>query len=102
MSEYGGMCYSGSTALPRSTFVQSHSCLYSGRPARFTPYGPSIALGPSWVFVVPVSLLPPPPPPFSIQPYVAQYPLSQQERILVVAPLAFTPTVSPVPDFLTA
>ena len=30
-------------------------------PSLFTPNNPFVALGPSWVFVVPVSLLPPPP-----------------------------------------
>ena len=41
-----------------------HSRLVSGCSARFTPYDPFVALGPLWVFLVPVSLLPPPPLPF--------------------------------------
>ena len=89
---------------PVPTSDSGHSRLVSGCPARFKPYDPFVALGPSWVFVVPVSLCPPPNPrPLSpVQPYVAQYPPSQRERIFVVAPLAFALPVSPVPDFLTA
>ena len=71
-------------------------------PSPFSPDDPFVALGPSLVFVVPVSLLPPPPPPFPVQPYLSQYPPYQRKSIFVVAPLALTPPVSPVLDFLTA
>ena len=89
--------------FPVTPSDNGHSRLVSWCPARFTPSDPFVALGPSWVFMVPVSLLPsPPPPPFPVQLYVDQYPPSQREIIFVVALLAFTPPVSPVPDFLTA